>query len=472
VNELALRTQSVAASIARRVPERSVRALAEPPAGSGLRPVLGDPGPPLVGHSLDMLSNLLDWSRRRHTRFGEVSWGGAFGTEIVLVLGPEGIGEVLSNSDKAFSNKEGWEYLIGPFFERGVMLMDFDEHRLHRRIMQQAFKSERLVAYLEDMNPVISRGLGGWREQDGFALYPAVKQLTLDLATDVFVGDHLGAEATRVNEAFVATVHGGAAIVRADVPGGRWRRGLHGRQFLAEYLRERITTKRADAGRDLFSVLCHAESEDGDRFSDDDIVNHMIFVLMAAHDTSTSTLSMMGYFLGRHREWQDRLREESLALGKDAIDYADLDRLGGLDLVMKETLRMYAPVALLMRRAIKDTALLGRYIPAGAYLGVALYPSQRMAPWWSNPDTFDPERFAEDRREDLSHKYAWTPFGGNVHKCIGMHFGGMEVKAILHQMLLRYSWSVPHGYEPPIGLGTGPMPADGLPIRLTRRRSA
>jgi hypothetical protein len=52
-----------------------------------------------------------------------------------------------------------------------------------------------------------------------------------------------------------------------------------------------------------------------------------------------------------------------------------------------------------------------------------------------------------------------------------MHFGGMEVKAILHQMLLRYSWSVPHGYEPPIGLGTGPMPADGLPIRLTRRRS-
>jgi cytochrome P450 len=155
-----------------------------------------------------MLSNLLDWSRRRHTRFGEVSWGGAFGTEIVLVLGPEGIGEVLSNSDKAFSNKEGWEYLIGPFFERGVMLMDFDEHRLHRRIMQQAFKSERLVAYLEDMNPVISRGLGGWREQDGFALYPAVKQLTLDLATDVFVGDHLGAEATRVNEAFVATVHG------------------------------------------------------------------------------------------------------------------------------------------------------------------------------------------------------------------------------------------------------------------------
>jgi cytochrome P450 len=469
---LATTTLNVAASVTREVFSPDVRSLADPPAGSGLRPVLGDSGPPLVGHSLDMLSDLVGWARRRHARFGEVSWGGAFGTDIVLVLGPDGIGHVLGNKDKAFSNKEGWEYLIGPFFERGVMLMDFDEHRQHRQIMQQAFRKDRLVAYLEDMNPAISAGLDRWPEGDRFALYTATKQLTLDLATEVFVGARLGTDTDRINEAFIDTVHGGAAVLRADVPGGRWRRGLKGRRFLEEYLRKQIAVKRAAEGRDLFSVLCHAESEDGDRFTDDDVVNHMIFVLMAAHDTSTTTLSMMGYFLGRHREWQERLRDESLALGRDAIDYSDLDRLQGLDLVMKETLRMYAPVALLMRRALADTAIAGHYVPAGTYVALGLYPSQRMAQWWSKPDTFDPERFAEGRREDQSHKYAWTPFGGNVHKCIGLHFGGMEVKAILHQMLLRYAWSVPDHYQPPIGMGTGPMPADGLPIRLTRPHAA
>jgi cytochrome P450 len=468
---LALATLNVAASVARQAYSPGARPLADPPPGSGLRPVLGDPGPPVVGHSLDMLSDLLEWARRRHARFGGVSWGGAFGTDIVLVLGPEGIGEVLANKDKAFSNKEGWEYLIGPFFRRGVMLMDLDEHRNHRQIMQQAFKKERLAAYLQDMNPAISAGLERWPEQDGFALYSAVKQLTLDLATEVFVGARLGTEADRLNDAFIDTVHGGGAVVRADVPGGRWRRGLRGRRLLEDYFRGQIPAKRRDDGRDLFSVLCNAESEDGDRFTDDDVVNHMIFVLMAAHDTSTTTLSMMGYFLGRHREWQERLRDESLALGKDTLDYSDLDRLEGLDLVMKETLRMYAPVALLMRRALADTAILGHHVPAGAYVALALYPSQRMAPWWADPDTFDPERFAEGRREDQSHKYAWTPFGGNVHKCIGLYFAGMEIKAILHQMLLRYDWTVPGDYEPPIGLGTGPMPADGLPIRLRRRRA-
>jgi len=127
---------------------------------------------------------------------------------------------------------------------------------------------------------------------------------------------------------------------------------------------------------------------------------------------------------------------------------------------------MNAPVSVLARQAIKDTEIDGRYIPDGTRIMLGIYPSMRMEPWWKNPDVFDPERFAPDRAEDQSHKFAWVPFGGNVHKCIGMHFGAMEVKAILHQLLLRNSLHVAPGYEPPIDYGTGPFPADGLPIEL------
>ena len=75
-------------------------------------------------------------------------------------------------------------------------------------------------------------------------------------------------------------------------------------------------------------------------------------------------------------------------------------------------------------------------------------------------------RIADGRREDLSHRYAWVPFGGHAHKCIGLHFAGIEVKELMHQILLRFSWTVPLGYEPPLGYGTGPNPTDGLPVRL------
>ncbi len=106
------------------------------------------------------------------------------GTRAVMLLGPEAIGVALANRDKSFANKKGWEYFIGPFFHRGVMLMDFAEHHHHLRIMQQAFTRDRLVGYLDAMNPGIERGLAQWRPGQRFPLYTEAKQLTLDLATE------------------------------------------------------------------------------------------------------------------------------------------------------------------------------------------------------------------------------------------------------------------------------------------------
>jgi len=463
---LPLRARGAAASLVGRLPPPAARRLADPPPGSDLKPVMGEPGLPVIGNSLGFLRDSLGNARRFYDRYGTVFWTGAFGTRLVLVLGPDAIGTVLANRDKAFANKQGWDYFIGPFFERGVMLMDFEEHREHRRIMQQAFKRERLVSYLESANATIERSVAGWRNGPGFEVYEAAKQLTLDVATEVFMGEELGLRADRLNEAFIDVVVGGQAIVRADVRGGKWHRGLASRRLLEEHFLAQIPAKRQSDGNDLFSVLCHAETEEGERFCDADVVNHMIFTMMAAHDTSTITVAMMAYYLARHPEWQARLREECRSLGRPAIGYEDVDELPLMDLVFRETLRMNAPVGMLARQALVDTELDGRFIPAGSLMMLGIYPTQRMEPWWADPDTFDPERFGPERAEDKSHSYAWMPFGGNVHKCIGMHFGSMEVKAIMHQLLLARSWSVPTGYEPLIDYGTGPFPGDGLPITL------
>jgi cytochrome P450 len=460
-----LRARGVAASVVERVPSGGVRALALPP-GNGLKPVMGDPGMPVVGHTLEFLHDGLRHTRRYYERFGTVFWVNTVGGRWVQVIGPDGLETVLTNRDRAFSNKLGWDPLIGAFFDRGVMLMDFDEHRHHRRIMQQAFKHERLVAYLEKMNPAIRSGISRWQSGSGFQFYRAAKQLTLDVATEVFVGSEPSAEADRLNAAFINVVAGGQAIIRADVPGGKWHRGLESRRVLEDYFRSQVPAKRAGQSDDLFSVLCRAETEDRERFTDEDVVNHMIFTMMAAHDTSTISLTMMAYYLAKHPEWQDRLRAESQALGKSAIGYDDLEALPSMDLVFKETLRMNAPVGTLARLAIEDTDIDGHYVPKGSRLMVGIYATQRMEPWWRDPDTFDPERFSDSRREDASHRYGWVPFGGGVHKCIGLHFGSMEVKAIMHQLLLRNFWRVPAGYEPVFDYGTGPFPGDGLPIEL------
>ena len=81
---------------------------------------------------------------------------------------------------------------------------------------------------------------------------------------------------------------------------------------------------------------------------------------------------------------------------------------------------------------------------------------------------FDPDRFAEPRREDHSHRMAFKAFGGGVHKCIGMYFAGVQVRSIFHELLRTYRWSVPADYRWPMDLVALPFPRDRLPVTLER----
>ncbi|OLT38573.1 cytochrome P450 [Saccharomonospora sp. CUA-673] len=437
--------------------------LAAPPAGSGLHPVLGDAGPPVVGNTLTQMRFGVDFALERFHRYGPVSWSGAFGRRIVTLTGADATQAALVNKDKAFS-QAGWEFFIDAFFHRGLMLLDFDEHRMHRRIMQDAFTRERLEGYVASMGPTLREGVAAWPRNP--RLYSALKQLTLDVATRVFMDMRSDEEARAINRAFVACVRAGTALVRAPVPGGRWRAGLEGRKLLERYFAENLPAKRAGDGNDLFSALCHATTPDGERFGDEDVVNHMIFLMMAAHDTTTITSTAAAYYLAKHPEWQERVRAESLALGDDYPDTAALDTLESLELVIKEALRLVAPVPSLQRTTVTGTEVLGHYIPEGQLVGVAPAVNHFDPACWSDPHTFDPERFAEHRREDKSHRFAWMPFGGGAHKCIGLHFGMFETKALLHEMVRRYRISVPDGYSVKWDYVSLPVPVGGLPVRL------
>ncbi|HBM23638.1 MAG TPA: cytochrome P450, partial [Alcanivorax sp.] len=167
-------------------------------------------------------------------------------------------------------------------------------------------------------------------------------------------------------------------------------------------------------------------------------------------------------------EWQERLREESRALGKTQLEYEDLEKLPGIGLAMKEALRLCAPVPSLPRRTVRDVEYDGFHIPKGSFITMAPYFTHYMEEYWPDAERFDPERFAEHRREDKVHPYAWVPFGGGAHKCIGLHFADMQVKAILHQVLLKYRWRVPADYVMPVDTTSLPVPKDGLPVTLER----
>lgn len=448
-------------------------ALSTPPPGSGLRAVMGDAGEPFLGSARLAAGDRLAWAMDKHERYGNLWWGMLAGRRFVFVSGADASRQVLINADKEFSS-DGWVELIGKFFGGGLMLMSFGEHLDHRRIMQSAFTPRRLDGYLAGMDARIRDDLQREYWDDGrHLLYPQLKDLGLRIATDVFLGMELDRDRRRqVLASFHAQARAPLAKLRMDLPRTLWGRGRTGYDHVQAFFGEHLEQKRAMPGDDLFSAMAVAEDDDGRSFTDEEVVRHMNFLWFAAHDTTNLAMTMMAWAFAAHPAWQQRARDEVVALDLADDEPLTRDHLGGLtaiDVVMKEVMRLWPPVPAAMRQAVVETSIDGHHIPAGTWLNVHQPETHRMAEYWEQPDDFDPSRFLPPREEHKQHSHCYLPFGGGVHKCIGFAFAEMEAKAVYARLLRTHTLSVPEGYVPRMAWLGLPEPADQLPVTVTRR---
>jgi cytochrome P450 len=373
---------------------------------------------------------------------------------------------VLVNSERVFS-QQGQEFFSGRFFNRGLMFLDFDEHHFHRRIMQEAFTRDRLSGYLQSMDTICRAAAAALRD-DQLPVYPYLKRTLLDIATVAFMGDEPGPQSDLMNKAFTECLHAATAVIRYPVPGLRWWAGVRGRRTLERYFHTNIDARRSSDGDDLFAALCRARDEDGNQFTDDDAVNHMIFLMSAATDTSAAAATATLHQLALHPEWQDRVRAESAAIPSGPLDLDALDRMQSLDMVINESMRLFAPVPAIFRKALADTSIQGYFVPAGTMVLVTPLLNHYWPGLWRDPHAFDPERFGDARREDRSHRLAFVPFGAGAHKCIGMRFATIVVKVLIHHLLRDRRIEMRPGYTLEWDMTALPAPTDDFPVLIRR----
>jgi cytochrome P450 len=119
------------------------------------------------------------------------------------------------------------------------------------------------------------------------------------------------------------------------------------------------------------------------------------------------------------------------------------------------------------RAAVRDFHFKGHEIPAGTRVAVNALFTHRMPELWPEPLQFDPLRFRDDMVR-ARHKYAWIPFGGGAHMCLGLHFAYMQAKSFFYNLLMTTKFSLAPGYVPRWQIWPIPKPRDGLPIRIER----
>ncbi len=441
-----------------------------PPKRNLLAHIPGDEGWPVIGRTLAILADPKGEVERMAAKYGLIYRSRVLGETSVSVLGPEANELLLFDQSKLFSSTHGWGTILDRLFPRGLMLLDFDEHRLHRRALSVAFKSGPMKSYLAALDAGISQRVTRWRQLPGPILfYPAMKQLTLDLAATSFLGEGIGQEVDEITRAFIDMVAASVTPIRQPWPGTQMARGVKGRKRVVAYFSEQIPLRRAKGGGDdLFSQLCHATHEDGALLSTQDIVDHMSFLMMAAHDTLTSSLTSFVAALAANRQWQGKLRDEVTALDIAVHEPTTFDKLEAMplsEMAFKEAMRMKPPVPSIPRRATRDFSFKGYAIPAGTLVAINPLFTHHMPEIWPDPDAFDPMRFTDEAQRNR-HRFAWVPFGGGAHMCLGLHFAYMQAKCFARHFLQNLEVSLEPGYTPDWQMWPIPKPKDGLRVTL------
>lgn len=442
-----------------------------------IKHIPGDSGAPVLGDTLAFLADFPKLTANKYDRYGNVFRTRAFFQDTIVLLGPQANEAVLSDPNKCFSNRLAWNPTLEKIFPNGLMLRDFDDHKYHRKVLQAAFKKPAIERYIRLMSPHIQNGLQTWPQKSRFSFFDTVKHVLLNVGAQVFLGLDIQQSADKINEAFVNAVNASLAIVRVSLPGNTWMKGQQGRRYLEQFISRHIAEKRSSDQADIFTQICQARDDNNELLSNTAIIDHLIFLLFAAHDTTTSTLCSIVYALAKHQDWQDTLRDEihqlqtTLTCDEAGLWQLDHDSLGLMEytsLVFREALRMHPPLPSIPRRCINETEILGFRIPRNAGVGISPHFTHYMEEFWSSPQKFDPERFNKQRAEDKRHFFQFIPFGGGAHKCLGLNFAEIQAKIFLFHLLGSYRVSVDEGYEMKYSVVPIAFPSDGLPISISK----
>ncbi len=398
-----------------------------PGAGSGLPRNLPGPHflPPGPAEPFDASTDILDWMLRYLRIYGGIYKASMYGSDVYVVSDPAYVEHVLRNNWKNYKRgREGKR--IGMLVGNGLVVTHGELWQMQRKLVQPAFHREAIADHArvitESMGPVLAR----WREaalnKESLNMTREVSQWVLEVVLRLLFGSDydqvqacfsiLSTESARDLQ-FVQTFRSLRLVVR-DV--------IHARQ------QSGATT------HDILGMLMSAvDVATGERMPENQIISEMMTLLIAGHETTANVLAWTWYLLAKHPGVELKLKEELCVHGDEPIALDGLPRFAWTRQVIEEVMRLYPPLWLITRIALKDDRLGSYYIPGGTELYIAPYLIQHSPDLWEDADSFKPDRFSPDQVRKR-HPLATVPFGAGPHKCIGEMLARTEMQ--IHIMMV------------------------------------
>jgi sterol 14-demethylase len=308
-------------------------------------------------------------------------------------------------------------------------------------------QDRRMRTYAEVIAREVDRSLTTWGHGGVMDMYEYTKVLTNFTSSTCLLGQQFRDEMTDEFARVYSDLERGItplAYLHAHLPIPAFRKRDRARVRLMAMIGQLIADRRRKniEGDDFLQILMEASYKSGQKLSEHEITGLLLAAMFAGHHTSAVTAAWMMLELTRRPELYARVRDEVFRVyGTDGkVTYQSLREIPVTEACVKETLRLHPPLFMLLRVALKDWEYDGYSVPKGTYLITSPTVTHRIPQIFRDPDRFDPDRYGPGREED-KRPFAFQPFGGGSHKCLGNAFALLQIKAIFAILMRRYEFT-------------------------------
>lgn len=430
----------------------------------------------LVAYSRRMRSAPTERIRERFEQYGDIYCAPFLGRDVFVLRHPDHLQEVLVTQASKFEKpSEGitarqLSLLLG----QGLLNSNGELWRRQRRLIQPAFRRERLEEYAELISEHTEQMLDGWQDGTSLDVSGEMMELTLRIVSKALFNHRVTDETDRVASAMrvLRQSFGGIqALLPAWLPLPSRARTLKALADMDAIIYELIDAPRDGRGRDLLSTLAAAFGAEGGHRDEQQkqLRDELVTLFIAGHETTSHALSWTWHLLSTHPEVEQTLHAElAHVLGGRAPRWSDLEHLPYAEQVLSESMRLYPPAYVLARVANADAVVGGYTIPRGADVVMWTYLTHHDARWFPDPERFDPERFSATNRRAIP-QCAYVPFGAGTRTCIGKQFALMEALLILTRTAQRFRLAAVPGARVERDMSVTLAPKHGLTLRASSR---
>lgn len=394
-----------------------------------------------------VLANPLPFHRECFEKYGDtfrIDLGK--GSRWVFTRDAQSIRYILQKNHKNYHKSAIQTKDLGKYIGQGILTSNGEFWRVHRRMIQPAFHKKKLENLMGTMHQAIQRELQDItpdKEQDVFPLMGdlAFQVVARSLFTEANLRD-------RMQKLKDITMHIQENLVKElRMPYLKWWFQLKGeakenlklsaaaRNVLNELVQARVDSN--EEKDDLLDMLLGARYEDGTAMSRKQLIDEVMVLFTAGHETTANALSFTLFLLAKHQSSQEEILKEvqnvDFEEGDIMVQFANLPFTKQC---IEEALRLYPPLFLIDRLSLDTDTVNSRKYKKGTVWLMSLFELHRHPNFWQNPDAFMPERFDVKNKKDFSDWY--FPFGAGPRMCIGNNFAMFEMILTVAEIVKNY----------------------------------